>query len=212
LAASVLRAGRTTAHVDVHARHPGGQVDLVATRALFARRRDAGGPGFLDAVMPTVPAPDTLVSESGWDDESPGPLHHPPLFDQLDLRPALGALPWEPHWEPGLPARYMRWNRYHDTPLVADGTVDPLALLPLADLPGPAVWVRYGPDEPFYFLTSLELTVHFLEAVRDPWILADFRARWLGEGYVLSECDLWSAGRLVAQANQMMLVRPGPAA
>ena len=210
LTTTVVRTGRTTSHVDVTARHPQGEIDLIGTRALFARRRDVGGAGFLDATMPDVAGPGDLVPETGWDADSGGPLLRPPLFDQLDLRPALGVLPWEDGWRPGLPAEYARWNRYLTPPRLPDGTFDPLALLPLADLPGPAVWVHFGPDEPFYFLTSLELTAHFVEPVTDEWILTDFRARWLGEGYVITECDVWSAGRLVAQVNQMMLVRPGP--
>lgn len=210
LTTEVVRTGRTTSHVDVVARHPGGDVDLIGTRALFARRRDTAGEGYLDASFPDVAQPDELVPEIGWDADSGGPLLRPPLFDQLDLRPALGVLPWEQGWEPGLPAEYARWNRYLDPPRLDGGTLDPLCLLPLADLPGPAVWVHFGPDEPFYFLTSLELTVHLLEPVTDEWILTDFRARWLGEGYVITECDVWSGRRLVAQVNQMMLVRPGP--
>ncbi len=58
-------------------------------------------------------------------------------------------------------------------------------------------------------LTVRELAVgEPLEPVREPWVLTDFRTRWLGDGYAHTTCDLWSAGRLVAVSEQMMLVRP----
>ncbi|MCX7620828.1 MAG: thioesterase family protein, partial [Acidimicrobiales bacterium] len=145
--------------------------------------------------------------KDGTGDDDASPLTRPPLFDHLDFRRARGTFPWADDWHPGLPLIYSRWGRYHHRPERPDGSYDPLALLPMADLPGPSVWVRFGPGEPLRQLVSLELTIHFLEPVHDDWVLADFRARWLGSGYALSECDLWSGGRLVAVANQMMLLR-----
>lgn len=207
LGTEVVRTGGTTTHVDVSTRHPDGDRDLLATRVLFTRPRPDGGGDFTDVVPPDAPGPDDCRPDRVWGDEA-GPLRRPPLFEQFDMRPAFGVLPWEPGWEPGLPARYARWNRLHDPVLTDEGHHDPLALLPMADLPGPSLWTRFGPDEPLRALTSLELTVHVLEPVRDPWVLTDFRTRWLGEGYAHTTCDLWSAGRLVAVSEQMMLVRP----
>ncbi len=201
-----IRRGGTTAHVEAHSRSPADPGAALALRALFTRRRD--GPHHLDAAPPAVPAPDRCPPDATGDDESP--LSRPPLFDQLDLRRARGTFPWAAEWQPGLPLVYSRWGRYLDRPEMADGTYDPLALLPLADLPGPSVWVHFGPGEPLRLLVSLELTIHFLEPVPDDWVLADFRARWLGDGYALSECDLWSDGRLVAVATQAMMLRVRP--
>jgi acyl-CoA thioesterase len=82
--------------------------------------------------------------------------------------------------------------------------------VPVPDVPGPSGWVRFGPDEALRGLLSLEMTFDVLEPVRDEWILADFHARVLGDGYVLMDCELWSAGRLVAVLRQTMMTRPLP--
>ena len=210
LRAEVLRRGGTTAHVDVAARSDGADGDVLAARALFTRARPAGD-AWLDAAPPPVPPPeDCTVDEGDAQRRRDWPMSPPPLFDHLDLRSALGVLPWEEAWAPGAPARYARWNRYHEVPARADGTMDPLALLPLLDLPGPAVWLRFGPGEDLRLLVSLELTVDLLEPVIDEWVLTDFRVRWLGDGYLVADGDAWSAGRLVATVRQVMLVRRVP--
>jgi len=205
----VLRRGATTGHVDLTIRSQGADRDAVSGRVLFTRSR-ANGDGWLDASHPDVPAP----HDCGPDTESPGaraerqwPIAVPPLFENLDLRTALGALPWDGDWEPARPARYARWCRFRQHPALPDGTYDPLALLPLADLPGPAVWTRFAPDEPMRLLASLEMTFDVLEPVQDEWILTDFTVRWFGDGYLVADCDVWSAGRLVATLRQTMLVR-----
>lgn len=210
LTTTVVRRGGTTGHVDVTARSFGAPVDALAVRALVARPR-GDGDAWLDADPPDVPAP-TELAPGGTDGRelSAWPMTPPPLFGHLDIRPALGDLPWEPGWAPGRPARYARWARYREAPTLADGTLDPLCLLPLADLPGPAVWTRFGADDDLRLLVSLEMTLDLLEPVRDEWILSDFRARWLGDGYVVVDADLWSARRLVATLHQTMLVRRVP--
>ena len=207
LDAAVRRRGGTTAHVDVSARGAADAGEALVARALFARHR-GGEDRWLDVEPPAVPDPeDCRVEEGDVQRRRHWPMSPPPLFDHLDLRPALGVLPWDEGWAPGAPARYARWNRYHEVPARLDGTMDPLALLPLVDLPGPAVWLRFGPDEDLRVLVSLELTVDLLEPVRDEWVLTDFRVRWLGDGYLVADGDAWSAGRLVATARQAMLVR-----
>ncbi len=206
LSTHVLRAGATTSHVDVVGRRPGGDRDLIGARVLFTRPRPHDIGDFTDVEPPDVPPPDLCEPDHVWG-AGGSPLPRPPLFDQFDMRPALGTLPWEPGWRPGLPARYARWNRLLEPVVTDDGDVDPLALLPMADLPGPSLWTRFPPDEQFRALTSLELAFHLLEPVTDEWVLADFRTRWLGDGYAHTTCDLWSAGRLVAVSEQMMLVR-----
>lgn len=201
LTAEVLRSGGTTAHVDIAARSAGQPTDALVARALFARRRP--GDHHLDVHPPDLPAAGDLEPMDAF----AGPLGVPPLFAQFDARTAVGTLPWDSRWRPGQTRRYARWNRYHRAPRLADGTYDPLALLPFADLPGPSLWLAYGPDEPIRLLSSLELTLHVLEPVVDEWVLTDFRARWTGDGYLLSEGDVWSGGRLVATSTQLMMVR-----
>jgi acyl-CoA thioesterase len=138
---------------------------------------------------------------------APGLLTPPPLFDHLEVKTAFGQLPWEDSWTPDQQRRHARWARYVRAPRLADGTFDPVALFPLADLPGPAIWQQFGPDEPMLFFMSLDLSLNVLEPVTDEWILTDIRARRLGDGHALVETDLWSAGRLVATSAQTMLVR-----
>lgn len=206
---TVVRRGGTTAHVDVVVSTPSTTAALSA-RALYVRPRPSDD-GWVDVPAPDVPGPDARsVAAAEQASVRHWPMAVPPLMSHFDLSTALGRLPWEHGWEPGAPARYARWSRYREAPTLADGTIDPLALLPIADLPGPSVWVRFGPDEALRALLSLEMTFDVLEPVRDEWILADFHARVLGDGYVLMDCELWSAGRLVALLRQTMLTRPLP--
>ncbi len=201
-----LREGKGSAHVRVTgicARQDSPAVDLTVVLT-----SDRESPAFLDARPPEVPAWDdaaTAVVREG------GPaMPSPRLFDNLEIRPVLGVLPMWEGWVPDQPARHVRWNRYR-RPVARDdrGHLDPLMLLPIADLPGPAVWVRFGPEEPVLFFLSLDLSITFLEPVVDERVLTDIRARWLGRGHVHTETDLWSDGRLVATSTQTMLRRVG---
>ncbi len=203
---TVLRQGRGSAHVRAlgtcaHQQHPAIDVTVVLTA-------DRESPSFGDSPPPDVPLPDGLVSSEGGPMQgAPGLLTPPPLFDHLEVRTALGRLPWDDDWMPDQDRRHVRWARYPQPPLLDDGTYDPLALIPLVDLPGPAIWQQFGPDEPMLFFMSLDLSLNLLEPVTDEWILTDIRARRLGDGHALVETDLWSGGRLVATSAQTMLLR-----
>lgn len=208
LTTSVLRSGGTTSHVEVEVHSDGFHV--LSLRTLFARTRTPAG-GWNETPHPKVPPPDASDETGGhaqalrqW------PSSPPALFGHLDLRPAIGVLPWEPGWHPGAPARFARWVRYREAPVGADGALEPISLLPLADLPGPAVWSRFGPTDDVRRLVSLEMTVDLLGPARDEWVLTDFHARVLADGYVLVDADLWSGGSLVAVLRQTMLVRVVP--
>jgi acyl-CoA thioesterase len=203
----VARRGGLTAHVDVTARSIDQAEPAAAARVLFARRRDAAG--YSDAQPPAVP---TIEQCAGRTFQLPanGPLPTPPIFEHLELIETGSSFPWQSDWRPG-PAHYQRWNRYRAPVASPGGRLDPLLLVPFADFPAAAVWVRFSPDEPMHFVTSLELTMYFLEDPRDEAVLADIRARVMHDGYVMTETDLWSAGRLVATSTQLMLARPGPA-
>jgi acyl-CoA thioesterase len=201
---TVLRQGRGSAHVRVlgtcaHQQHPAIDVTMVLTS-------DRQSPSFDEVGPPDVPPPEGLVSSEGGPLGGAG-LLAPPLFDHLEVRTAIGKLPWDEAWTPDQDRRHARWARYAVRPDLADGTYDQLALLPLADLPGPSIWQQFGPDEPMLFFMSLDLSLNFLEPVVDEWILTDIRARRLGGGHAYVETDLWSAGRLVATSAQTMLVR-----
>jgi len=203
---TILRQGRGSAHVRAlgtcaREQHPAIDVTLVLTA-------DRESPSRYEGPMPDVRPPDELTStEGGPMRGAPGVLTPPPLFDHLEVRTAIGRPPWDDGWAPDQGARHARWARYARRPELADGSYDPLALLPLADLPGPSIWQQFGPDEPMLLFMSLDLTLNVLEPVKDEWVLTDIRARRLGDGHAFVETDLWSAGRLVATSAQTMLIR-----
>lgn len=201
-----LRQGKRSAHVRVTgtcAQQEHAAIDLTV---VFTA--DAESSAWLDAEHPDVPTPDRLSVASGFAVPAHGgPIPAPPLFDHLDVRSVVGVVPWDERWTPDQPARHVRWNRYLETPRGLDGSIDPLGLVPFADLPGPAVWVRGRPGEMPMFFLSLDLSIRFLEPVPEEWVLTDIRARWVGSGHVYTETDLWSGGRLVATSTQTMLRR-----
>ncbi len=207
----VLRTGGISAFVEASARADGQDRRCLRLGALFTRPKP--GDGYLDAAPPDVPPVDACRTEPlfpGYD-PLPGttgvPPGQPPLFDQLEIRPALGVLPWQEGWTPDQPARYVRWGRFVERPELADGGIDPLCMLVYADLPAPALWVRLRPGDPFHTMVSLELSFHVLERPTEEWLCCESRARWMGDGYILTETDIWSAGRLCAVSSQMMLIR-----
>ena len=124
-----------------HQQHPAIDVTVVLTA-------DRASPSFTDGAMPVVEAPDQLTSSEGGPLQGAAGLPTPPLFDHLEVKTALGRLPWQEDWTPDQDRRHARWARYVRAPRLDDGTFDPLALFPLADLPGPAIWQQFGPDEP----------------------------------------------------------------
>lgn len=208
----VLRQGRGSAHVRAFGtcarqQHPAIDVTVVLTS-------DRASPDLGPGDPPDVPPPERLATvEGGPMRGAPQLLAPPPLFDHLEVRTALGRLPWDDGWTEGQGGRHVRWARYGERPTLPDGSFDPLALLPLADLPGPSVWQQFGPDEPMLFFMSLDLSLNLLAPVEDEWVLTDIRTRALRNGHSHVQTDLWSAGRLVATSAQTMMVRqvdPGP--
>jgi acyl-CoA thioesterase len=203
---TVLREGRGSAHVRAlgtcaREQHPAIDVTLVLTA-------DRESPTFFERTPPDVRPPAELSSSEGGPLRgAPGLLTAPPLFGHLDVRTAIGRLPWDEGWTPEQGTRHARWARYLVRPALDDGSFDPLALLPLSDLPGPSIWQQFGPDEPMLFFMSLDLSLNVLEPVTDDWILTDIRSRRLGGGHAFVETDLWSGGRLVATSAQTMLIR-----
>ncbi len=117
-------------------------------------------------------------------------------------------------WEDYVPERAERvyWYRFDETPLLPDGSVDPLALVVLADTMPGAVGEKIGRSPRQWFAPSVDLTVHLLDVCRAPWVLAHNRARFAGHGYASADMALWDCGprgtaepRLVAYATQLFL-------
>lgn len=203
----VVRLGKNVVQTRAEVRDRGGPdtADDVRLDVVAAFGRDRGvGVTYTDLPWPDVPDPRSADPEgSPFGEALPSVM--PPVFERLDRRKALGALPWDVDWRPGTPARVCRWLRFREPPLHL-GHFDPLALLVAADLPGPAVWTKLGPDD-FHVMSSVQMTVHFLGRPEstNPWLLADYRSGWADEGYCTTETHLWDENRrLLATCSQLM--------
>lgn len=183
---------------------PGTDLEVSAT---FARERP--GIDLIDTAPPRVPDPE----------EAP-PLVEPrrsvagrnqyPFLDNFDSRLALGHIWWKPGWPEG-PARYGRWTRYKVPQRLPDGTLDPFAIPPIADLMPPALRQKLGPDGPHFHAPSLDLTIHFLDPTTSEWQLVSVWARRARAGYATAEAEVWGAdGKLTAYATQTMFLRKPP--
>lgn len=157
--------------------------------------------------MPDVPGPEGRRSfrdplPDGVAFQFPRPPM--PFWEEIiESRPVIGRAPWEP-FEDGR-AESASWCRFDDPPVLADGSLDPLAAIVLCDTMPGAVGQKLGPDSGPWFGPSVDLTVHLLERAEPGWLLAHNRARHAGDGYASVDQALWTAdGRLVAYATQLM--------
>lgn len=134
-----------------------------------------------------------------------------PFWEQvIEGRNVRGHPPWE-DYEPDRAER-ASWYRFDDAPMRPDGTLDPLALLVVADVMPGAVGEKLGPQDRTWFAPSVDLTVHLLDDARSGTLLGHNRARHAGDGYASAEMALWDYGpdqrgepRLVAYATQLFL-------
>ena len=132
-----------------------------------------------------------------------------PFWDRLvEGQVGQGHPPWE-DYVPDRAERVM-WYRFDRSPFLDDGTLDPLALVVLADTMPGAVGEKVGPSDRRWFAPSVDLTVHLLDQCRSDWVLAHNRARFAGDGYASADMALWDCGkdgadrpRLVAYATQL---------
>jgi acyl-CoA thioesterase len=205
----LLRQGRSMSHLRAEvANAEGGRGHL--TSGIFGSTRE--GFAFTDLLPPTdVPPPDQCPSFR--DPPPPGFDPFPPMpfwVDRVEGRSAFGHPPWE-EYVPDRAERSM-WYRFDQPPFLDDGTMDPLALVVLADTMPGAVSERVGRLDRRWFAPSIDLTVHLLGACRSPWVLAHNRARFAGDGYASADMALWDCGpdgttapRLVAYATQLFL-------
>lgn len=201
---AVLRRGRSMSQLTATVRNPGASAGLTAIAAFGAPRR---GFSFTDLAMPEVAPPEGIRSfrdplPEGIEFEFARPPM--PFWEQIvEGRPAMGRAPWEPFVEG--PAESATWCRLDDPPVLADGKLDPLALVVLADMMPSAVGQKVGPQTDPWFGPSVDLTVHLLDTCEPGWFLTHNRARHAGDGYASVDMALWTPeGRLVAYATQLM--------
>jgi acyl-CoA thioesterase len=205
----LLRRGRSMSQLRAEVTNPGAERGH-ATTGIFGAPR--AGFAFTDlAPPPEVPGPEDCPSFR--DPPPPGarPFASMPFWThRVEGRAAMGHAPWDDY----VPDRAERaaWYRFDETPFLDDGTVDPLALVVLADTMPGAVGEKVGPGPRTWFAPSIDLTVHLLDACRSPWVLAHNRARHAGDGYASADMALWDYGderahppRLVAYATQLFL-------
>ena len=194
----VIRRGRSIAQCSATMRSPGEDAGH-ASVAVFGAPRD--GFDFTDVARPEVRPPHECPSF-----RDPGPEGVDKTFtfwDRIEGRPANG----HPYWEDWVATSSERinWYRFDDPPMLADGRMDPLALVTLCDTMPGAVGERMGGGMPQWLPPSADITVHLLGDVRSEWVLARNRARHSGGGYASVEMELWDpAGGLAAYATQIM--------
>jgi acyl-CoA thioesterase len=206
----VLRRGRSMSHVRAEVRNPGSDHGHVTT-AVFGQPRD--GFAFTDLAPPDpIPAPATCPSFRDPPPPEAEPFTPMRFWEEaIEGRPVLGHAPWE-DYEPDGAERAM-WYRFDETPMLDDGRLDPYAVPVLVDTMPGAVSEKVGPAQRRdWWAPSVDLTVHWLEPCRSPWVLAHNRARHAGEGYASVDQALWDCGadgedepRLVAYATQICI-------
>ena len=88
------------------------------------------------------------------------------------------------------------WYRFDEPPMLDDGTMDPLAVVVLADTMPGAVGEKIGPQEGNWFAPSVDLTVHLLDDCRSPWLLngPQPRARTKGRATAARARPTWRCG------------------
>lgn len=197
----VLRRGRSATQVLATIRNAGADAGATVLAVYGSLRR---GPTFVDVTMPEVKAPLDCPS---YRDRRPDGVETPeplPFWGKLEGRAALGHAPWE-DYEP-TQSDVATWHRFDDPPRLVDGSLDPLAVLTIADrMPG-CIGERLGRRGDPWFAPSADLTVHLFEPLHTDWVLTHDRARWADDGWASAETTLWAEdGTLVAYATQMML-------
>jgi len=204
----VLRRGRSMSHLRAEVRNPAATHGHLTTAVFGSPRR---GFEFTDLAPPAGFAP-LDVAPSFRDPPPPGTASFTPVpfwEKRLEGRGALGHAPWE-DYQPGR-AEHGTWYRLDDPPILADGTLDPLALIVMADTMPGAVAEKLGPEHRHgWFGPSVDLTFHLLGPCRSEWVFAHNRARHAGQGYGSVDMALWDFGPdgtdegcLVAYATQV---------
>lgn len=190
-------------------RLPGPGLEVSAT---YARERP--GLDLYGAEPPDVPPP----GDAGlFEEQGPHRVGALPFLNNLEMRLAQGYPFWSKKFladHPELkrkenePARFARWYRYLVPQTEADGTLDPLAIPPIADTMPAALANKAGPEARGFRAPSLDLTVHFLDPVKTDWILVATYGRRARAGYASAEAEVWSdSGKLIAFATQTMMLR-----
>jgi len=184
IATQVVRIGRGSSTA-LATLSQDGTVRVLVT-ATFGDLDAMTGPTAIQADRPHFPPPDECV-------QAVGPVA-PPFMRQFDLRLTPETATWAVSHPSGV-AEAAGWIRF------ADGREPDPACLPLmADSFPPTVFNLM----PAAWVPTIELTVHVRGRPRPGWLQCRFRTRYLIEGYLEEDGEIWdSGGRLVALSRQM---------
>jgi acyl-CoA thioesterase len=202
-----LRTGNRMSQLRANVRSAGRTEPGHVTTAAFGESRE--GFEFAYAVPPEAGPPDDYP---GFAAPPPGvPAWRSRFFENVDVRRVRMFSSFETNWAGGR-AETVRWMRYRIAPRLADGRIDPLSLIALADTMPPAVGQHHGPGFPFYHAPSVDLSMKFFADTDEEWLLAHVISHWAGDGYASADVTLWDAKRrLLAHGTQLMLIRfPDP--
>jgi len=186
---SVERRGRSLTTVSGRMLQDGRLLAL--TLAAFSKSREA--PSLCETVMPDVPAPR----------DCPEMASRIPIHERYEHRPALGVVPFSG----GDRAETGGWIRLCD----GDRPLDAALVAAYADAWPPAVFSRLTQTELAGGVPTVDLTVHFRQALGsargDDFVFAAFRTRRAHEGFLEEDGEIWSRdGELLAQSRQLALI------
>lgn len=197
----VLRRGRTATQVRCEIRNSGADSGATVV-AVYGTSRN--GPTFTDVTMPVVPPPMECPSYRDPPPQGVQTWDPTPFWQKVEGRVGYGSRPWD-RFE-STSSDTASWFRFDDPPIRDDGSLDPLAVVTLADrMPG-SIAERLGNQGPPWFAPSADLTVHLFEPLRTEWMLGHDRARWADDGWASIESMLWDEnGVPIGYATQMVL-------
>ena len=185
---------RARSHDFLQARLTQADATIAIATAAFGRLRP-DEPVSMQGEIPAPPQPEAGVR-----------LEHPPIpgmtfRDRFELRVAGPEQMPFGREQPG-PARVGGWIRFAD-----DRPLDVLAIPLFMDSWPPPMFATFlGGMAP-----TIELTVHFRNrpSPTSRWHLADFRSRYLMNGYTDEDGELWDeSGRLIALSRQLARFSP----
>ncbi len=190
----VERAGRSVATLSARVL----QGERLVALALAAFSKSWPGAEYADAVMPDVPAPESL------DALAAGPLR-PPFLSNFDMRWAVGGPPLSGSGS----ARAGGWLRP-----IEPRPADALLVAALTDAWAPSPFSRLSAPAA---APTIDLTIHFRSPLPPPgardddFYLGVFHSRTAADGFFEEDGEIWTRdGLLLAQSRQLALLLPAP--
>ena len=155
--------------------------------------------------MPDVPRAGML---SRMGERLPGDAPVFPFWDNLELRPCEWIEDWD-HRPPGV-FHERNWYRFRPTATFTDPFLDAGRALLVLDTVLWPVAARGHPENPDWYVPSVDVQVRFHAlAPDDEFLLADAHSPAAHDGLVGGVGAIWSeSGALLATGGQQMLCRP----